>query len=178
MPGVRTTPLVIALGAVSIALAGCGGGREAADTTTVINQTIVSSVPAATVTSVSSPTASAAQTSTAGQAQAADGMPQPPVGASQVQTGTENGAAKAKYRISDQLPNQVIEYYTNLWKNDGYSIITSGSGPDGGRKGGATAIASKNGTFVGVEADADAGEPTHFDVCQGSSEAAVRDCID
>jgi hypothetical protein len=170
--------VAICLGAASIVLAGCGGGRDAADTTTIINQTIVSSAATATATSAPSPTASAPQTSSAGQAQAVDGLPQPPAGASQVQTGTENGAAKAKYRISDQLPNQVIEYYTGLWKNDGYTIITSGSGPDGGRKGGATAIASKNGTFVGVEADADAGEPTHFDVCQGSTEAAVRDCID
>ncbi|WP_293305354.1 hypothetical protein [Mycolicibacterium sp.] len=47
-----------------------------------------------------------------------------------------------------------------------------------GRRRVAAAAASKNGTFIGVEADADIGEPTHFDVCQGSNEMAVRDCID
>lgn len=105
-------------------------------------------------------------------------MPQPPAGATQTGTDTENGITKFKYSINDQLPNQVAEYYANLLRKDGYSIITSTSGPDSGRRGGATTVASKNGTFVGVDADADPGEPTYFDVCQGANERSVRDCID
>ncbi len=180
----RTTQLVIGVGIMSIGLAGCGGGTKAADTTTIINQTVMpSSASAASATTAASASASASlspsttASSGAAQPQATD-LPQPPAGATQVQTGTDNGVAKAKYSIADQLPDQVMEYYTNLLRNDGYTIVTSKSGPDSGRKGGATAVASKNGVFVGVEADADAGEPTHFDVCQGPNEAAVRDCID
>lgn len=174
----RTTPWVIGVGIMSIGLAGCGGGTKAADTTTIINQTVITSAASATPSVSGSPSPSTTGTSSTGQPQAAGELPPPPAGATQVQTGTDNGVAKAKYSIDGQLPDQVMQYYTNLWRNDGYTIITSTSGPDSGRKGGATTVASKNGVFVGVEADADAGEPTHFDVCQGPNEAAVRDCID
>lgn len=168
----RATYLPVGLGAASIVLAGCGGGQKAADTTTIINQTIApSSIVAGTPTGAPAPSATA-------QPDASGNMPQPPAGATQREAGTDNGMAKVKYSINGQLPNQVVEYYTNLWKNDGYTIISSGSGADGGRQGGATAVASKNGTFIGVDAGADVGEPTHFDVCQGSNETAVRDCID
>jgi hypothetical protein len=175
----RKSGVLIGLGAVSIALVGCGGAKEAADTTTIINQTVMpSSASAAASAPSATPSASAAPAPASAAPQPAAGMPLPPVGATQLESGTENGMAKTKYSISDQLPNQVIDYYTNLLKNDGYTIITSASGADGGRTGGATAVASKNGTFVGVDADADVGEPTHFDVCQGANEMAVRDCID
>lgn len=155
----------------SIALVGCGGGQKAADTTTIINQTVMP--PSGTVSASAAP----ALTGAAQPAAAAD-MPQPPAGATQLETGTENGMAKARYSISGQQPNQVVEYYTNLWKGDGYTIVSSSSGGDGGLHGGAMAVASKNGSFIGVDAGADMGEPTRFEVCQGSDEKAVRDCID
>ncbi len=169
----RVVRPLIGVGAMAMVLAGCGGAKEAADTTTIINQTVIQSSAAA------SPGASAGGSASPAPATAQPaGMPQPPAGASQIESGTEHGMAKVKYSISGQLPNQVVDYYTNLWKNDGYTIINAASGSDGGRHGGATAVASKNGTFVGVDADADPGEPTHFKVCQGSDEMAVRDCID
>lgn len=105
-------------------------------------------------------------------------MPAPPTGAAQVGSGAKNGTEQVKYTINGQSPNQIAEYYSNLWSGQGYTIIASSAGADGGIHGGAKAIASKAGTFVGVGAGADAGEPTHFEVCQGASEAAVRDCID
>ena len=175
----RTTSLAIGVGIISIGLAGCGGGTKAADTTTIINQTVMPSSPSATAPAAASASPSASGTGAPSAApQAAGSLPQPPGGATQIETGTKGDVAKAKYSINDQLPDQVTEYYTNLWRNDGYTIITSTSGLDSGRKGGATAAASKGGVFAGVEADADPGEPTHFDVCQGPNEAAVRDCID
>lgn len=152
-----------------MALAGCGGAHDAADTTTIINQTIVSSGASA---------ASSPATSTSAQPQPAAGLLEPPAGATQKAGGIDHGASKLEYSINGQTPNQVIEYYTVMWRDKGFTIINSTGGADGGRKGGAVAVASKDGTFVGVEADADAGEPTHFDVCQGSDEMMVRDCID
>ncbi len=171
----RTTAFIIGIAAV--ALAGCGSGTKSADTTTIINQTVLPSAASTIASAAGSPAASAPAAGTTASA-VAGSAPQVPAGATQVGTDTKNGTTKFKFSIADQLPNQVTEYYANLWRNDGYTIITSTSGPDSGRKGGATAVASKNGTFVGVEADADPGEPTHFDVCQGSDEQAVRDCID
>lgn len=175
---VRATQVLIGLGAASVVLAGCGGAKEAADTTTIINQTVMpSSAPAAT-TAPAAASPSGSMATTAASPQAGAGLPQPPAGASQTGTDTENGVARTKYTINDQLPNQVADYYSNALKNDGYAIVTSTSGPDGGRTGGAMVVASKDGNFVGVDADADPGEPTRFDVCQGANEMAVRDCID
>lgn len=171
----RSTAFIVGIAAV--ALAGCGGGTKAADTTTIINQTVMPSATSAIASATSSPAASTPAASTAASP-AAGSAPQTPAGATQVGTDIENGLTRFKFSIADQLPNQVTEYYANLWRNDGYTIITSTSGPDSGRKGGATAVASKNGVFVGVEADADPGEPTHFEVCQGSDERSVRGCID
>jgi len=166
----RPIHLALGLGLTALALAGCGGGTDAADKTTIINQTVMPSAASAT--------AGAAPAPATAQPQAAGDLPQPPTGASVVKTDTEDGLPRTKYSINDQLPSQVVDYYTNLWRNDGYTIVSSGSGPDSGRQGGATAVASKNGQFIGVNADADPGEPTHFDVCQGASEMAVRNCID
>lgn len=129
----RTTALII--GMASVALAGCGGGTKAADTTTIINQTVMPSVTSAIASATGSP-ASSPPAPGAAPSSAAGSAPQAPGGAAQVGTDTENGITRFTFSIADQLPNQVTEYYANLWRNDGYTIITSTSGPDSGRKGG------------------------------------------
>lgn len=172
----RTAPLVIGVGILSIGLAGCGGATKSADTTTIINQTVISSASSVANSAGSSGAATSVAPGT--QAQPAADFPQPPAGANVVKTDTENGTARTKYSVTGQDPMQVVEYYTNLWRTDGYTIISSGGGGDPGRGGGASAVASKAGVFIGVDAGAGAGEPTHFDVCRGADERAVRDCID
>jgi hypothetical protein len=167
--GARQSSVILGITTIAfIALVGCGGSKQAAETTTIINQTVM---PSSAAASARAGTASAS-------AQPAGAMPAPPIGATQVGSGTKNGTEQTKYTVNGQSPNQVAEYYSNLWSGQGYTIITSSSGADGGLRGGAKTVASKAGTFVGVEAGADAGEPTHFEVCQGAREAGVRDCID
>ena len=110
----RTTSLAIGVGIISIGLAGCGGGTKAADTTTIINQTVMPSSPSATAPAAASASPSASGTGAPSAApQAAGSLPQPPGGATQIETGTKGDVAKAKYSINDQLPDQVTEYYTN-----------------------------------------------------------------
>ena len=106
-------------------------------------------------------------------------MPQPPAGATQQETRTDNGVQFARYSVDGQQPQQVVDYYTGIWQGEGYTITSSGGGGGGyGQYGGsgAGATGSKSGSFVAVNAGGQTGASTYFSVCAGTDEQAVRQC--
>lgn len=165
----RIAALLAGVGVAALVLAGCSKSSTTAEKTTV-TETVTSAAPAgkSAVPSTSGPAAPAA---------GAD-LPQPPAGATQIRSSTTDGMVHAHYSIEGQTPKQVADYYVGIWSGEGYTINDTSSGGRPGRYGGsgASAKGSKSGSFVAVDAGAGNGEPTYFDVCQGTDEGLIRHC--
>jgi len=167
----RIAALITGLGLTAVALSGCGG------TTTSEKATVTETVSAS---STAAATPSAAATSPA-PASTGAGVAQPPAGAAQLESRTDNGVQVTRYSVNGQQPQQVVDYYTGMWQGEGYTVTSSGGGGGGyGQYGGsgAGATGSKSGSFVAVNAGGQTGQATYFSVCQGSDERAVRQCSD
>ena len=170
----RIATLITGLGITAVALSGCGGTTTTSEKS--VEKTTVTETVSASATATS-PAPSAAP-STAASASAAD-LPQPPAGASPQEARTDDGVQFARYSITGQAPQQVVDYYTGIWQGEGYTITNSGGGGGGyGQYGGsgAGATGSKSGSFVAVNAGGQTAGPTYFSVCAGADEEAVRQC--
>jgi len=167
----RIAALITGLGLSALALSGCGG------TTTAEKATATETVSAsATASAAPSPTAASPAPTTAGS-----GLAQPPAGATQLESASDNGVQMTRYSVNGQQPQQVVDHYTGIWQGEGYTVTSSGGGGGGyGQYGGsgAGATGSKSGSFVAVNAGGQTGQATYFSVCQGSDEQAVRQCSD
>lgn len=152
--------LVIGVAITTLALSGCSTPSTTTDRTTVTRS---SATPGAT--------GSAAPA-------VASGLTQPPSGATLLESDESDGTLHARYSIADRSPRQVIDYYVGTWKDEGYNItgVENGGepGPHGGS--GASAYGLRAGTFVAVDAGAGNGQPTYFDICQGTDSKVVRHC--
>ena len=167
----RIAALITCLGLTALALSGCGG------TTTSEKATVTETVSASATASA---TPSTAATSPA-PAITGSGVAQPPTGAAQLESRTDNGVEVTRYSVNGQQPQQVVDYYTGIWQGQGYTVTSSGGGGGGyGQYGGsgAGATGSKSGSFVAVNAGGQNGQAIYFSVCQGSDEQAVRQCSD
>ena len=169
----RIAAVITGIGITALALSGCASTAEKSE----------KAPEKTTVTETVSPPASAtATTATPAPGTAAPaGLPQPPAGATQQETRTDNGVQFARYSVDGQQPQQVVDYYTGIWQGEGYTITSSGGGGGGyGQYGGsgAGATGSKSGSFVAVNAGGQSGAPTYFSVCAGTDEQAVRQCND
>lgn len=169
----RIAAFITGIGITALALSGCAGTTEKSEKApekTTVTET------------VSPPTSATATTATPAPGTAAPaGLPQPPSGATQQETRTDNGVQFARYSVDGQQPQQVVDYYTGIWQGEGYTITSSGGGGGGyGQYGGsgAGATGSKSGSFVAVNAGGQSGAPTYFSVCAGADEQAVRQCND
>ena len=165
----RIAAFITGLGLTALALSGCGS-----TTTTSQKETVTETVSAA-------PTSASAAQSASPSVAAGTGLPQPPAGASQLETRSDNGVQFARYSITGQQPQQVVDYYTGVWQGQGYTVTSSGGGGGGyGSYGGsgAGATGAKQGGFVTVNAGGQNGQATYFSVCQGADEQAVRQCSD
>ena len=162
----RIAAVITGIGIAALALAGCGGPTDTSEKAT--EKTTVTET-------VAPPTSSATAPATTAPAS----LPQPPAGATQQETRTDNGVQFARYSIDGQQPQQVVDYYTGIWQGEGYTITSSGGGGGGyGQYGGsgAGATGSKSGSFVAVNAGGQSGASTYFSVCAGADEQAVRQC--
>jgi hypothetical protein len=171
----RIAAFITGLGIAALAVSGCGG-TTTSDKPTVTETVSASATPS---TSASASTSASMSTSASPGAAASSGLVQPPAGASQLETRTDNGVQFARYSVNGQQPQQVVDYYTGVWQGDGYTVTSSGGGGGGyGQYGGsgAGATGSKQGAFVAVNAGGQNGQATYFSVCQGSDEQAVRQC--
>jgi hypothetical protein len=167
----RIAAVITGIGIAALALAGCGGSTDtsekAAEKTTV-TETVAPPASSATTAATAAPATTAPA-----------GLPQPPAGATQQETRTDNGVQFARYSVDGQQPQQVVDYYTGIWQGEGYTITSSGGGGGGyGQYGGsgAGATGSKSGSFVAVNAGGQSGASTYFSVCAGADEQAVRQC--
>lgn len=165
----RIAALLTGVGVAALALSGCSTSSTTVEKTTV-TETVTSSASssASSTTSTSGPSAPPAGAA----------LPQPPAGATQIRSSDDDGMVHARYSVEGQTPKQVADYYTGIWSGEGYTIDDTSSGGDPGKYGGsgASAKGSKSGTFVAVDAGAGNGEPTYFDVCQGTNEELVMHC--
>jgi len=167
----RIAAVITGIGIAGMALAGCGGSTdtsEKAPEKTTVTETVATPASSATTTATAAP-------GTTGPA----GLPQPPAGATQQETRTDNGVQFARYSVDGQQPQQVVDYYTGIWQGEGYTITSSGGGGGGyGQYGGsgAGATGSKSGSFVAVNAGGQTVASTYFSVCAGADEQAVRQC--
>jgi type IV secretory pathway VirB10-like protein len=167
----RIAAVITGIGITALALSGCASTTEKSEKApekTTVTETVA---PPASATPTSA-TPTAATTAPAG-------MPQPPAGATQQESRTDNGVQFARYSVDGQQPQQVVDYYTGIWQGEGYTITSSGGGGGGyGQYGGsgAGATGSKSGSFVAVNAGGQTGAPTYFSVCAGADEQAVRQC--
>jgi hypothetical protein len=162
----RIAAVITGIGIAALALAGCGGPTDTSE----------KAMEKTTVTETVAPPASSATTAAT---TAPASLPQPPAGATQQETRTDNGVQFARYSIDGQQPQQVVDYYTGIWQGEGYTITSSGGGGGGyGQYGGsgAGATGSKSGSFVAVNAGGQSGASTYFSVCAGADEQAVRQC--
>jgi len=165
----RITAVIAGLGITALALSGCGGTTNSTKTT--VTETISASATPGTSASASS--------SASPGAAASPSLAQPPAGARQLETRTDNGVQFARYSVEGQQPQQVVDYYTGVWQGEGYTVTGSGGGGGGyGQYGGsgAGATGSKPGAFVAVNAGGQTGQATYFTVFLGSDEQAVRKC--
>jgi len=172
----RIAAVITGIGIAALALAGCGGSTdtsEKATEKTTVTETVAPPASSATTAATAAPATTARATT------APAGLPQPPAGATQQETRTDNGVQFARYSIDGQQPQQVVDYYTGIWQGEGYTITSSGGGGGGyGQYGGsgAGATGSKSGSFVAVNAGGQTGASTYFSVCAGADEQAVRQC--
>lgn len=161
---------IAALGVGALLLTGCSGSSSS-DSKSSPTASATSSAPATSAPATSAPATSAPAGSS--------GLPTPPSGASELNSSDNNGVQYARYSIEGQQPSQVVDYYTNLWQGEGYTISSSGGGGGGwGQYGGsgAGASGSKAGTYIAVQAGGQSGSTTYFEVCQGANEQAVDEC--
>ena len=164
--------LFVGLSVGAVALTGCSGSSSSSTEATVTATVTSSASPSSSPTSAGS--ASASSTTSAPSS-----LPQPPAGASELDSSDNNGVQYARYSIEGQQPSQVVSYYTNIWQGEGYTVNSSGGGGGGwGQYGGsgAGATGSKAGTFIAVQAGGQNGATTYFEVCQGANEQAVDQC--
>ena len=172
----RIAAFITGIGIAGMALAGCGGSTdtsEKAPEKTTVTETVAPPASSATTTATAAPGTTGPDTT------APAGMPQPPAGATQQESRTDNGVQFARYSVDGQQPQQVVDYYTGIWQGEGYTITSSGGGGGGyGQYGGsgAGATGSKSGSFVAVNAGGQTGASTYFSVCAGADEQAVRQC--
>ncbi len=177
----RIAAFITGIGIAGMALAGCGGSTdtsEKAPEKTTVTETVAPPASSATTTATAAPGTTGPDT-TAPDTTGPAGMPQPPAGATQQETRTDNGVQFARYSVDGQQPQQVVDYYTGIWQGEGYTITSSGGGGGGyGQYGGsgAGATGSKAGSFVAVNAGGQTGASTYFSVCAGADEQAVRQC--
>lgn len=145
---------VIAIGAgAALALGACSSGSSSSPTT---------SAPAPTT---------AAPTSAA---PAPGNIPAAPAGSKQL---SSNGSY-SRYSTS-QAPAAVVSYYSGAFKADGYTVTSQNAGGGGwGQYGGSGAgLSANNGTtFAAVNAGGSKQGATYFEVCSGTSAAAVSSC--
>lgn len=163
----RIAPLMIGAGVAALILTGCSKSATVTEKSATEKTTVTETVTA----SVSAPDKSESATT-------APNLPQPPTGATALNSSDSDGVQHARYSVTGQTPKQVVDHYAGLWKDQGYTISESsggGGGEDGGS--GANATGSKGGTFVGVDAGGRNGEATYFDVCVGSDQDAVTHCL-
>jgi hypothetical protein len=118
----------------------------------------------------------------AAQAVAAASIPTgPPSGSKTLQTKTLTGGVQyARYSNGSMSPSQVISYYQQQLRGQGWQTVNEGGGGSGwsggwggGGGGGLTAI--KTGTYFSVNAGGD-GTPTYFEVCVGGNSQVVNNC--
>jgi hypothetical protein len=167
----RIASLIVGLGLTALALSGCSG------TTTSEKATVTETVSASATAAATPSTAATSQA----PASTGSGVAQPPAGAAQLESTTNNGVQLTRYSVDGQQPQQVVDYYTGIWQGEGYTVTSSGGGGGGyGQYGGsgAGATGSKSGSFVAVNAGGQTGQATYFSVCLGSDEQAVRLCSD
>jgi hypothetical protein len=169
----RIAAFITGIGITALALSGCASTAEKSEKApekTTVTETVAP--PASATATTATPTAATT---------APASLPQPPAGATQQETRTDNGVQFARYSVDGQQPQQVVDYYTGIWQGEGYTITSSGGGGGGyGQYGGsgAGATGSKSGSFVAVNAGGQSGAPTYFSVCAGADEQAVRQCND
>ena len=167
----RIAAFITGIGITALALSGCASTAEKSEKApekTTVTETVAP--PASATPTSATPTAAAT---------APASLPQPPAGATQQETRTDNGVQFARYSVDGQQPQQVVDYYTGIWQGEGYTITSSGGGGGGyGQYGGsgAGATGSKSGSFVAVNAGGQTGASTYFSVCAGADEQAVRQC--
>ena len=167
----RIAAVITVIGITALALTGCGGPTdtsEKAPEKTTVTETVAPPTSSATTAATAAPATTAPAS-----------LPQPPAGATQQETRTDNGVQFARYSVDGQQPQQVVDYYTGIWQGEGYTITSSGGGGGGyGQYGGsgAGATGSKSGSFVAVNAGGQSGASTYFSVCAGADEQAVRQC--
>ena len=167
----RIAAFITGIGITALALSGCASTAEKSEKApekTTVTETVAP--PASATATTATPTAATT---------APASLPQPPAGATQQETRTDNGVQFARYSVDGQQPQQVVDYYTGIWQGEGYTITSSGGGGGGyGQYGGsgAGATGSKSGSFVAVNAGGQTGASTYFSVCAGADEQAVRQC--
>ena len=167
----RIGAIVTGIGITALALSGCASTAEKSEKApekTTVTETVAPPASATATTATPAPGTAAPAS-----------LPQPPAGATQQETRTDNGVQFARYSVDGQQPQQVVDYYTGIWQGEGYTITSSGGGGGGyGQYGGsgAGATGSKSGSFVAVNAGGQTGASTYFSVCAGADEQAVRQC--
>lgn len=163
------------LGAVALAVTGCGGSSSSTVTVTATSPPAETSAAAPAETSAAAAAPSVAATAT----QAAVSFPAPPSGSTTLQTSNSNGVEYARYSNASEQPAAIVSFYSGQWQNEGYTMTNTGGGGGGyGKYGGADAGAegSKSGSYVNVQAGGSTSGPTYFEVCMGPNESAVNEC--
>ena len=112
--------------------------------------------------------------------QAAPSPSAPPSGSTTLQTKNLAGnTTYARYSNKSMTPAQVISYYQQKLRSQGWATVNEGGGGSGwsdgwgGGGGGLTGI--KTGTYFSVNAGGD-GSPTYFEVCYGPNSQIVNNC--
>jgi hypothetical protein len=124
--------------------------------------------------------ASAVALATATPAIAATVPSDPPSGAKTLQTKTLTGnTSYARYSVKSMTPKQVLAYYQQALRADGFRTVNEGGGgsgwSDGWGGGGGGLTAMHNGVYFSVNAGGD-GTPTFFEVCYGPNSQVVDNC--
>jgi len=124
--------------------------------------------------------ASAAAIAMSTPAHAAAVPSDPPSGAKTLQTKTlASNTNYARYSIKSMTAKQVIAYYQQALRADGFRTVSEGGGGSGwssgwgGGGGGLTAM--HNGVYFSVNAGGN-GKPTYFEVCYGPNSKVVDNC--
>ena len=124
--------------------------------------------------------ASAVAIAAASPAIAATVPSDPPSGAKTLQTKTLAGNTNyARYSVKSMTPKQVIAYYQQALRADGFRTVNEGGGgsgwSDGWGGGGGGLTAMHNGVYFSVNAGG-GGKPTFFEVCYGPNSQVVDNC--
>lgn len=162
--------LTIAAGLSGVALLAAGCSSSTPTATETVTATATESAPAPAPTPTATKTESGSGSAT---------LPQPPAGSTKLGGSTKGDAEYARYKNSQESPQNVVNSYKKEAQNSGYTVKNSGgSGGGWGGYGGSNygLTAEKSGSYLEVQAGGENSGPTYFEVCVGPESSARGHC--